>query len=115
MNRLLALVCIVLLLYTPCVLAAPNVPIPKSYDVLVDSYTAAIEIALEYQKLYEESEQANRELLQTIDELSGLIDQLQRANDKLQSTLDRTIKRNVGATVGIIPNGWYVGAVFMLW
>lgn len=79
-----------------------NLKIPDDYDALVDRYKEMALIALEYQKLYRETESDNEKLLETIENLQKLI----KAQEEI---IDQLLKQS-GADFGVITGINFVPA-----
>ena len=81
--------------------------IPDSYEELVEYYKATVEVALEYQRLYEEAEA----------DIDRLLEENRKLSEQLEIMIQYNRQRRLGLTVGgiISPNpGIFVGLTIQL-
>ena len=100
---------LVFLFCTPVMAAQDDVYIyiPDSYEELVEYYKATVEVAMEYQRLYEAAEA----------DVNRLLEENARLSEQLEIMIQYTRKPKIGLTVGgiISPNpGIFVGLTLQL-
>ena len=81
--------------------------IPDSYEELVEYYKAVAEVAIEYQRLYEEAEA----------DVGRLLEENRKLSEQLEIMIQYTRKPKIGLTAGgiISPNpGIFVGLTLQL-
>jgi len=92
----------------PAMAIDQKVYIPESYDELLEYYLAAVEVAQEYQKLYEEAEAEVTRLLSQIEILDAEV-------ERLVGYIDRYCRPAWGLTGGLEVTGqgpqWILGVI----
>jgi len=91
---------------TPAIATGQEIYIPESYDELVEYYLAAVEVAQEYQALYEEAEAEVTRLL-------GQVGILETEVERLAGYIERHCRPEWGLSGGMIVTGdgagWSLG------
>lgn len=100
---------LVFLICVPVMAAQDDVYIyiPDSYEELVEYYKATVEVAMEYQRLYEEAEA----------DVGRLLEENARLSEQLEIMIQYTRKPKIGLTVGGIISahpGIFVGLTLQL-
>lgn len=98
---------LVFLFCTPVMAQDIEIYIPKDYDELVEYYKATVEVALEYQRLYEAAET----------DVGRLLEENHKLSEQLEIMIQYNRQRRLGLTVGgiISPNpGIFVGLTLQL-
>ena len=96
---------LVFLICTPA--TARDIYIPEDYDELVEYYLAAVEVALEYQRLYEAAET----------DIDRLLEENQKLSEQLELMIEYNRKRRLGLTAGAIVSstpGLFIGLTLQL-
>lgn len=98
---------LVFLICVPVMAEDIEIYIPKDYDELVEYYKAVAEVAIEYQRLYEEAEA----------DVGRLLEENARLSEQLEIMIQYTRKPKIGLTVGGIISahpGIFVGLTLQL-
>jgi len=100
---------ILVFLFCASAMAAEDIEIyiPKDYEKLVEYYQAVAEVAIEYQRLYEEAEA----------DVDRLLEENRKLSEQLELMIDYNQRNRLGLTAGalISPNpGIFVGLTLQL-
>ena len=100
---------ILVFLFCASAMAAEDIEIciPKDYEKLVEYYQAVAEVAIEYQRLYEEAEA----------DVDRLLEENRKLSEQLELMIEYNRQRRLGLTAGgiVSPNpGIFVGLTLQL-
>ena len=98
---------LVFLVCVPVMAQDIEIYIPKDYEKLVEYYKATVEVAMEYQRLYEAAEA----------DVGRLLEENRKLSEQLEIMIQYNRQRRLGLTVGgiISPNpGIFVGLTLQL-